>query len=227
MHFHFVSAHFGSAPPWKHNPKSTKHKISNKYYDDSNSPSRKFAMHPRLKAKIPKMLEWKSYSADWYVWLDSSIKLNPNVDIPSIILKVSDGSPLCLFRHSKGRSIMDEAICVNENIRNGNEYFRQRFDGEPIKNQVVKYYQDSEFKDDNLFQMSFFAYHRSASELMEEWFIHNCLWSIKDQISFPYVLHKSGLNYGIFEGTVINNSMFKWCWKSRENYLTKPKEEII
>ena len=224
MHFHFVSAHFGSSTPWQHKPKSKEHHISLKYYDDNNTPSRRLAMHPRLKAKIPKMLEWKSYEADWYVWLDSSIRLNPDIDIPSIIIKKANGNPLCLFRHSLGKTIMDEAKCVLENIQYGNDYFKRRFIGEPIKSQLIYYYGDPDFKDINLFQMSFFAYHRSAAPLMKEWFIHNCLWTLKDQISFPYVLQKSGLKYGLFEGTIPNNFMFRWEWKKREEHLENIKK---
>lgn len=112
MHFHFVSAHFGGPPPWRHHPVSKNHQISLHYYDDSNTPSRVLAMHPRLKAKVPKMLEWRFVNADWYVWLDSSIELNPNADLPANILKWSNGHPLCLFRHSKATSIQEEAQLI-------------------------------------------------------------------------------------------------------------------
>ncbi len=25
---------------------------------------------------------------------------------------------------------------------------------------------------------------------MKEWFYHNCIWSVQDQLSLPYLLHK-------------------------------------
>ena len=218
MNFHIVSAHFGGKPPWEHRIDS-KHRFTYRYYNDNNTSSRVHAMHPRLKAKIPKMLEWQYVEADWYLWLDSSCKIHPGADILEGILNTSMGNPLCLFQHSQGKTILEEALCVKNNCNQGDKYFTKRYAGEPILEQVSHYYGDPNFEDKMLFQMSCFAYHKSASKLMLDWFIENCKWSIEDQISFPYVLQKSGLNYSLFEGTVTENNFFKWDWSSRENFL--------
>ena len=69
-HMHFVSAHFGGKPPWIHQIRSKAVETSTAYYTDKNTPSRHNTMTPRLKAKIPKMLEWQFIDADWYVWMD-------------------------------------------------------------------------------------------------------------------------------------------------------------
>lgn len=67
--------------------------------------------------------------------------------------------------------------------------------------------------------MTAFAYHKSAAPLMQEWFLQNCLWSLEDQISFPYVLQRSGLSYALFPGTVPDNPLFRWSWETREAHL--------
>ena len=54
---HFVSAHFGGPVPWDFHVTSDTVEVSTAYYTDSNTPSRHLAMHPRLKSKIPKMIE--------------------------------------------------------------------------------------------------------------------------------------------------------------------------
>jgi len=218
MHFHCVSAHFGGTKPWEHNLHSSQI-LSSCYYDDNNMPSRHNSMHPRLKGKLPKMLEWRSVNADWYIWMDSSVKINTGIDIPEIIIKTARNNPLCLFRHTQATSIQEEAACVLQGISRGNDYFVKRYSGEPIANQLETYLNDDSFKDNNLFQMTFFAYHKSAAALMQEWFVHNCIWSIEDQISFPYVLSKSGLQYSCFEGNVLSNEIFTWDWQSREDKL--------
>ena len=218
-HIHFVSAHFGGTPPWKHNVTHTKHKVTCSYYDDANTPSRHLAMHPRLKAKIPKMLEWQFIDADWYVWLDSSIQIRSNT-ICDWILDTAGNKPLCLFRHSYATSIREEAQRVRDNLRRGITYIQQRYQGEPLLEQIVHYYGDPYFKDDRLFGMTLFAYHKSASNMMQEWFNHNVIWSIQDQLSFPYVLHQSGLEYSLFNGLITDaNSFFEWNWKARERHL--------
>tara|TARA_Y100001968_G_C19436076_1_gene759776 strand:- start:1046 stop:1738 length:693 start_codon:yes stop_codon:yes gene_type:complete len=222
---HYVSAHFGGPIPWKHKIFSKDHNISVNYYHDLNTPSRHLSMHPRLKSKIPKMLEWKYVKAEWYVWIDSSIKLK-NIDLSKIILETAKDKSLCLFKHTQGSSILEEANSVRAQINTknwkNNHYFLKRYSGEPILEQLINYYGDKDFVDNKLFSMTFFAYHYSAINLMKEWFLHNTIWSIEDQISFPYLLQKSGLKYALFNGTILDNTeIFNWDWNTRENHFSE------
>ena len=162
------------------------------------------------------MLEWRFHKADWYVWMDSSVRIKDGIDLPQAILDTAKGNPLCLFKHTRLNSIREEATLVKQKMRDGVQYFQDRFEGEPILTQVKHYLSDPTFNDNKLFQMTFFAYHCSARTLMQEWFLENCIWSIKDQLSFPYVLHKSGLNYSLFEGNALDNQLFEWDITSRE-----------
>ena len=98
--FHAVSAHFGGPIPWMHKIQSNKHEVSLNYYHDGNTPTRSLCMHPRLKSKVPKMLEWRSVDSEWYLWLDSSIRLK-DIDISEIIIDKAGDNPLCLFKHTK------------------------------------------------------------------------------------------------------------------------------
>tara|TARA_B100000959_G_scaffold70666_2_gene74885 strand:- start:9306 stop:9977 length:672 start_codon:yes stop_codon:yes gene_type:complete len=218
-HIHFVSAHFGGPAPWTQRIASQKHKVTTAYYTDQNTPSRHLAMHPRLKAKIPKMLEWRFMEADWYVWLDSSIKIT-SPDIIEYILQTAGDAPLCLFRHSYVNSIAEESKRVRNNLQRQIPYISKRYSGEPILEQIIHYYGDSNFRDENLFGMTFFAYHRSAAPLMQEWFNENVIWTIQDQLSFPYVLQKSGMTYSTFDGYITDpNPWFCWDWQTREQHL--------
>ena len=153
-------------------------------------------MTPRLKAKIPKMLEWQFVEAEWYVWMDSSVRLNEQIeDLPATILDLAGNNPLCLFKHTTASSIREEANRVIKSINNNHEYLVKRYEGEPIREQLANYYGDPNFKDNSLFATTFFAYNRKAIPMMREWFEHNILWSTQCQISFPYVLNKAGLTY--------------------------------
>ena len=219
LRFHFVSAHFGGKAPWKNFVESDKYQVTNRLYDDTNTPSRHLALHPRLKAKIPKMLEWRCIEADWYVWLDSSIRLKSN-DICELIVESAGDNPLCLFKHSYASNIRDEARRVRENLDRNISYIQERYSGEPILEQIVEYYADESFVDDKLFGMTMFAYRKEASQLMTNWFEHNVVWTIQDQLSFPYVLSKSGLGYGEFNFNITDqNEYFSWDWRGRERSL--------
>ena len=218
---HFVSAHFGGPAPWKHTIRSKTVKVSTAYYTDDNTPSRQNAMTPRLKSKIPKMLEWQFIEADWYVWMDSSLKLKNDVDdIPQLILQAAGDNPLCFFRHSDGSSIRREVFRVLHSIDKNHQYLIKRYGGEPLREQMIHYYGDPDFKDNLLLAGTVFAYHRSAAPMLLDWFHHNIIWTIQDQISLPYVLQKSGLGYSLFEGLVNKwNPLFTWNWQGREKNL--------
>ena len=220
---HFVSAHYGGKAPWIHQITSKSVEVTTAYYTDENTPSRENAMTARLKSKIPKMLEWQRIESDWYVWLDSSIKLkNEGNDIPARILETAKDNPLCFFKHTAGSSIREEVKRVHHSIKKGHKYLIKRYKGEPILEQLINYYADPEFEDDLLLAGTFFAYHKSATGMMQEWFNHNAIWSIQDQISLPYVLKKSGLKYSVFDGFVNGkNQFFSWHWQERERNLER------
>ena len=110
----FYICHFGGKPPWIHKIRSKSVDITTAYYTDENTPSRHNSMTPRLKAKIPKMLEWQFVEAEWYVWMDSSVRLNEQIeDLPATILDLAGNNPLCLFKHTTASSIREEAQPCN------------------------------------------------------------------------------------------------------------------
>ena len=180
-------------------------------------------MTPRLKSKIPKMLEWQFIDADWYVWMDSSVRLKEDADdIPQQILETARDNPLCFFKHSDGNSIRREVYRVLDSMKYNHQYLIKRYSGEPLLEQMIHYYGDPEFKDNQLLAGTFFAYHRTAAPMLLDWFHHNVIWSIQDQISLPYVLQKSGLGYSLFEGLVNGmNPLFTWHWQDREKNLNR------
>ena len=220
---HFVSAHFGGPVPWNFEVTSNSVEVTNTYYNDSNTPSRHLAMHPRLKSKIPKMLEWRFVDSDWYVWIDSSLRIKPDLtDLPGQILEVAGNNPLVLFRHTAANSIREEAQRVLMSMANNHEYLIKRYSGEPILEQLIHYHGDPDFVDNKLFATGFFAYHRSAAPMLQEWFNHTVTWSLQCQISFPYVLQKSGLKFSLFEGEINgDNPYITWHWQERERNLYK------
>lgn len=220
MRIHFVTASFNRINNKPLVVKSSEHIVSIANYDDSNTATRTLAMHPRLKGKIPKMLEWKNVEADWYVWLDDSLSIVSD-DIVSDILKCAGKNKICLFRHPDRNSIKEEYSFMEKLMKKGNLYLYSRYKGEPIKEQVHHYLKDKNFKDHSLFWMGFFAYHKSMRGLMEEWFMENILWSIQDQISFPYILHKYKIKYSIFNGTLKNNPYVIHKISENKNLLDK------
>jgi hypothetical protein len=165
------------------------------------------------------MLEHRYHQADWYVWLDSTFKIKDEYFIDRFITMAED-TQLLLYRHPERNSIKEELEIINAMILRGDKYMLKRYSGEPIKEQVEYYLNDSAFVDNKLFAMGFFAYHKSISKMLEEWFIHNAIWSIQDQISFPYVLDKFSPSYKIIDdGNIFQNSFVSHKYGRESNSL--------
>ncbi len=192
------------------------YEITTSFYNDLNFPLRQNSLHPRLKGKIPKMLEWLHVDADYYVWADYPIEIKTN-EFYKIVEELGDFD-ICVFEHRDRKSIREEFEFMEVQKRNNNSYIISRYENEPIKEQVDLYLEDPDFRDDKLFNLGFFIYSKNIVKnkdfnLMTDWFFHNTVYSIQDQISFPYLLNKHGVKYKTFNsGNVYDNqySAFNW-----------------
>ena len=75
---------------------------------------------------------------------------------------------------------------------------------------ITEYLNDKTFKDDTLIAAGAFVYSKKIIEnkdynIMKEWFYHNCKYSIQDQLSLPYLLHKFNINYKIIDENIFES----------------------
>jgi hypothetical protein len=194
--------------------KSDKYEIIFNRIDDYTESARTKAMAPRLRGKISKMIIWEDHpDYDYYIWADSNFSIVDEKAIEKLVdecLNV-DAS---FFKHTGRNSVRQEADFVLDLMADGNQYLLNRYDGERIKEQVEYYSKDFTWNDNCLFECGIFIYSKSVIEnknynLMKEWFYHNCLWSVQDQLSLPYLVHKFNINYKILPGNVYENEYFK------------------
>lgn len=183
-------------------------------FNDKNTRSRNLALHPRTKGKIPKMLQWMETEADYYIWLDSKFKIISQNFINDIIDQIK-GYDLVLFNHPNRTSIKNECDFVINGMKNNDRYLLDRYIGEKMEEQVNEYLKDKTFVDNKLFSLGFFVYSKNLIKnrdynIMTDWFFHNCYWSIQDQLSFPYLLHKHKTNYKVFEFNIFKNEYVKY-----------------
>ena len=184
-------------------------------YNDNNYPLRDKSLSPRLKGKIPKMLEWINDDADYYIWLDSPFEIISDNFIQNTLNAIGDND-LCLCKHNSVRSsIKEEFEYVKKEMQSNNTYLTSRYSGEDMDRQISIYLEDKSFTDNNLFEMGFFIYSKKLVEnknynLMTDWFFHNSLYSIQDQLSIPYLLHKHNVKYTTFDFNVFNNPDLKY-----------------
>jgi hypothetical protein len=178
--------------------------------DDSTETRREKSMMPRLCGKIPKMVVWETHpNYDYYIWIDASFSLLQNNSIEKIV-DYCIGWDACFFKHPARTSVKQELDFVVGSMKNSDQYLIERYSGEKMIEQVDFYMKDSTWKDNILLACGIFIYSKSVVEnkeynLMKEWFYHNCIWSVQDQLSLPYLLHKFKTNYRLFENSVYSN----------------------
>ena len=155
------------------------------------------------------MLAWELYpNYDYYIWIDVRFNMTRPDAVQWFIDQLGNNSA-AFFKHSERNSIESELITVEDRMLSGDSYLITRYDGEPMRKQVESYLSDTTFIDNILIEAGAFIYSRDIVEnkkhnIMKEWFYHNCIWSVQDQLSLPYLLHKFNVNY-----TIISESIYE------------------
>ena len=181
-------------------------------YNDGNLAPRHNALHPRLQAKIPKMLAYELHPGyDYYVWIDGSILLHNAMSIAWLV-EQCEGAEMALFRHPYRSSIKAEAEYCYAEMSAGNAYLVSRYADEPMLEQINAYLADPGFKDDRLFAGGVFIYSSAivaqTHNLMSDWFYHCARHSVQDQLSLPYLLQRHAIQVNTIEGNLFDNPYF-------------------
>ncbi len=183
-------------------------------YNNDNFAPRSGALHPRLQAKIPKMLAHEMHPGyDYYVWIDGSIALRDKSALFWLISQC-EGFDIALFPHPYRCNIREEIeYCFAEMIA-GNTYLNERYQNEPLLEQANLYLSDPNFVDNNLFAGGVFAYStsilRTSHNMMSDWFYHCARHSVQDQISLPFLFYKHGINYNMICENIFANPYFSF-----------------
>ena len=182
------------------------------YFTDENFKPRT-VVHPRLRAKIPKMMGWQLVpNYDYYIWGDASITLVGSDAVSTLLEELGDAD-IAFFRHPEYRSsIKDELLHMEDHMagriafNSGCEYLNERYKNEPIRQQVELYLNDPEFNDDKLYAGGMFIYRNTVEvrAMLSYWLLQNLMYSIQDQLSLPYALSKSNLNIKVLDYNLLD-----------------------
>jgi hypothetical protein len=182
-------------------------------YNKNNFSIRQNGLHPRTVGKIPKMLSWElKENYDYYIWFDYSFNINREDTVEWFINQLGNAD-VAFFKHPHRNTVIDELNFCIDNMKIGNQYLLQRYDGERMVEQVDKYIKDG-FVDNILIAAGSFIYSNNLVKnreynLMKEWFYHNCLYSVQDQLSLPYLLQKLNINFNIIEENILECKYLK------------------
>lgn len=184
------------------------------FYNNGNLPTRQSSFTPRMNAKIPKMLGWMlNPGYDYYIWMDDRFGMS-RPDAVAWFIQNIKGHDALFFKHPFRNTIKQECDYMLRLLNNKSRIFEERLNGEDIEKQINIYLSDHRYADNKLFCGGSFCY---SSELvkntdynfMKEWFFHTCYYSIRDQLSLPYLIYQFNINYKIIKDNVFNLEYLK------------------
>lgn len=154
----------------------------------------------RRNAKIYKVLPHLFLDNEITIWLDGNISFAPNVDIEKFVDEFLGYRDIAFFMHPYRDSLKDEAeTCITLKLD----------DEIRIRNQVGWYFSHGPVKR-HLLEAGVIVRRNTdmVNTFNEKWWAHICRWSSRDQISLPYVLSRSEVNYIAHPGNVRSDSRF-------------------
>lgn len=174
-------------------------------FTDENFPPRHNALHPRLQAKIPKMFAWQlTPGYDAYLWLDGCFSMCRADTVEYFVNQLGDND-IVVFRHPVRPDIRQELRYTRKGVRQQRLYLYNRYKNELYQEMGGEIFSDRSFKDDTLVNGGVFMYRNTpeVQSMMKEWWYFVSRYATQDQISFPYVLKKSGIKVKILEENLV------------------------
>jgi len=187
------------------------HDVDFIFYNDDNFPKRTSSFTPRMNAKILKMLGWMlNPGYDYYIWMDSNFSVSRNDAVSWFINSIGSHDAL-FFKHPQRSSILKEAQFMVSQVEKGDAYLAGRINGEPVLEQAEAYCKKDGYVDDLLIAASSFCYKATEGikDMLRDWYFHTCVYSIRDQISLPYVLRKHKIDFKLIEENVFGLKYLK------------------
>lgn len=165
----------------------------------------------RLEAKIPKMFGWQlKPNYEYYLWLDGNISLNHSKTLEYFLEQIKEHD-IVVIRHHRRPNIRQEVRYLRKGLREQSIYLVSRYNNELWQEQYDEILQDKDYMDDLLVIGGIFMYRNTprVHEMMKEWWYHVSRYNVQDQISFAYVLKKSGIRIKVLDHDYTKWNMIK------------------
>lgn len=160
-----------------------------------------------MEAKLPKMFGWQLYpDYQYYLWLDGNIQLAKPETLACFVDQIKD-SDIVVIRHHRRPNIRQEVRYLRKGMREESIYLVSRYVGEQHKELYRLIENDKDYVDDLLVIGGVFMYRNTPAvqEMMKQWWYYNTRYCLQDQLSFAYVLKKSGIRI-----KVLDHDYTKW-----------------
>lgn len=158
--------------------------------------------NPRLRARRHKLLSHELYrGAEYTLWHDGC--LTPLTDPWELVDRYLQDVDICVFKHMQRNCIyQEERECV-----------RLKKDSPEVLDRVASRYRAEGYPEHNGLAETTAVLRRHTSEVKafnQQWWEELRENSIRDQMSFDYLMWRNGMKYSTFEGTRCASPHFKW-----------------
>ena len=183
-------------------------------FTDDNTSNNTWITHPiiefsndptyknRRNAKVYKILPFAFLPEyDYFFWVDSTHRLE--TDPYEVVNKYLKETDVAIFKHPSQNCVYDE----------GKEVIRINFDHQNLVEDQLSYYQDMKYpKKNGLYELPVRVQRNTplTQRMGWMWWEQICMFSSRDQISFPFVCHQLGIKPSILPGranTIRGNSI--------------------
>lgn len=165
---------------------------------------------PRLRAKYFKCIPHHLIDANVFIWMDGSFQITSPTFVTQM-LSYLRGHDVAVLKHPDRNSIVDELHFMQRLMKQGNKYLLQRYGTEKCQEQVSHYLSQGFSDSVGLFSCGLFARVNTpeVNQAFDRWWIENTVWTIQDQLSFPFVVEKYNLSVSRIKLDLFNNQVFK------------------
>ena len=161
--------------------------------------------HPRLAAKLPKMLPFDLVKAGVVVWIDAAFEV-VSPDFRAFCEEALAERDFVVWEHPDlwHRSDLYQEAAFCQDWPKYNQW--------PIREQVAHYRAEGVPEGSGLWACGAIAWRNndSARRFGYAWHQENLRWSIQDQVSFPYLVWKLQPNFGVFPAHEFRNPYLTW-----------------
>jgi len=161
--------------------------------------------HPRLAAKLPKMLPFDLVKAGVAVWIDAAFQV-VSPDFRSFCEDALADHDLVVWEHPD--------LWHRSDLYQEAEYCQDwpKYKDWPIREQVESYRAEGMPEGFGLWACGAIVWRNNDKARRFGWAWHeeNLRWSIQDQVSFPYLVWKLQPNLGVFPAHEFRNPYLTW-----------------
>lgn len=145
--------------------------------------------HPNLTAKW-----WKTHPPSTYehaIWVDASMEITSPAFAREAIAALK-GAPVATFKHPRRSSIVAEAEASLGREAQGGRYAEL-----PLVEQAKTYVEEG-YPDERLYACGVIVWTWAARAMADEWWRECVAWGYQDQVSFPFVAWRHGIDVATF-----------------------------